>query len=83
MQYGQLMVYRRIVRGGIFDGAYGGVSLEAGNYTNPLVPGNASGVLKSIAVFVAADSPSGRRTSATGGRRTARKASTSTSAGAL
>jgi len=59
MQYGQLMLYRRIVRGGIFDGAYGGVSLEVGNYTNPLVPGNASGVLKSVALFVAADSPLG------------------------
>jgi NTE family protein len=53
------MYYRRIVRGGIFDGAYGGVSLEIGNYVNPLVPGNASGVLKSMALFVAADSPVG------------------------
>jgi NTE family protein len=59
MQFGQLMYYRRIVRGGLFDGAYGGVSLEVGNYTNPLVPGNASGVLKSIAFFVASDSPIG------------------------
>jgi len=59
LQYGQLMYYRRIVRGGILDGAYGGVSLEVGNYTSPLVPGNASGVLKSIAFFVAADSPVG------------------------
>jgi NTE family protein len=59
LQYGQVMYYRRIVRGGIFDGAYGGVSLEIGNYVNPLVPGNASGVLKSMALFVAADSPVG------------------------
>jgi NTE family protein len=59
IQYGQLMFYRRIVRGGLFDGAYGGVSLEVGNYANPLVPGNASGVLKSIAFFVASDSPVG------------------------
>ena len=59
MQFGQLMFYRRIVRGGILDGAYGGLSLEVGNYSNPLVPGNTSGLLKSIAGFVAADSPVG------------------------
>jgi len=56
MQFGQLMFYRRIVRGGIFDGAYGGLSLEVGNYRNPLVSGNASGVLKSMGAFVASDS---------------------------
>jgi NTE family protein len=53
------MYYRRIVRGGLFDGAYGGLSLEVGNYTKPLVPGNASGVLKSMALFVTSDSPLG------------------------
>jgi len=59
LQFGQLMYYRRIVRGGLLDGAYGGLSLEVGNYTQPLVPGNASGVLKSMALFVSADSPLG------------------------
>ena len=59
LQFGQLMYYRRIVRGGLLDGAYGGLSLEVGNYTQPLVPGNASGVLKSMALFVSADSPVG------------------------
>jgi NTE family protein len=59
MQFGQLMFYRRIVRGGIFDGAYGGLSMEIGNYNSPLVPGNPSGVLKSISAFVASDSPVG------------------------
>jgi len=59
LQFGQVMFYRRIVRGGILAGAYGGLSLEVGNYSNPLVPGNASGVLKSIAGFVATDSPIG------------------------
>jgi len=59
MQFGQMMYYRRIVRGGILDGAYGGLSFEVGNYGNPLVPGNASGVLKSIGAFVASDSPVG------------------------
>jgi NTE family protein len=59
MQFGQAMYYRRIVRGGLFDGAYGGLSLEVGNYSKPLVPGNVSGTLKSIALFVASDSPVG------------------------
>jgi len=59
VQFGQLMYYRRILRGGLFDGAYGGLSLEVGNYTQSLVPGNASGVLKSMALFVASDSPVG------------------------
>jgi NTE family protein len=59
MQYGQLMAYRRIVRGGILDGAYGGLSLEVGSYKQPLVPTNASGVLKSMALYLAADSPLG------------------------
>jgi NTE family protein len=59
LQFGQMMYYRRIVRGGLFDGAYGGLSLEVGNYTKPLVPGNASGVLKSMALFVTSDSPLG------------------------
>jgi len=57
--FGQVMFYRRIVAGTLIEGAYGGVSLELGNYKNPLVPGNASGDLKSMALFVGADSPIG------------------------
>ncbi|MDZ7651869.1 MAG: patatin-like phospholipase family protein [Burkholderiaceae bacterium] len=57
--FGQLIYYRRIMRGSILDGAYGGLSLEAGRYKNPLVPGNPSGDLKSAALFVSADSPLG------------------------
>jgi len=56
MQFGQLMVYRRIVRSGLFDGAYGGLSLEYGHYGDPLVPGNTSNSLRSAALFVGADS---------------------------
>jgi NTE family protein len=59
LQYGQLVYFHRIVRGGIFDGAYGGLSLEIGKYGSPLVPGNPSGVLKSMALFVGSDSPLG------------------------
>jgi NTE family protein len=59
LQYGQLVYIHRLVRGGLFDGAYGGVSLEAGRYGSPLVPGNTSGLLKSMALFVGTDSPVG------------------------
>ena len=59
MEFGQAMLYRRIVRGGLLDGAYGGVSLEYGRYGAPLVSGNTSGTLKSVGLFVASDSPIG------------------------
>jgi NTE family protein len=56
LQHGQLMYYRRIARGGLLDGAYGGVSLELGKVGNPLVPTNPEGLLKSVGLFVGADS---------------------------
>ncbi|HUL62986.1 MAG TPA: patatin-like phospholipase family protein [Burkholderiaceae bacterium] len=59
LTYGQLLYYRRIRRGTLLEGAYGGLSLEVGHYGQPLVPGNTSGTLRSIAVFVSADSPVG------------------------
>ncbi|HEY6512895.1 MAG TPA: patatin-like phospholipase family protein [Burkholderiaceae bacterium] len=59
LEFGQVVYFHRIVRGGFFDGAYGGVSLEAGKYGSPLVPGNTSGTLKSLALFVGTDSPVG------------------------
>ncbi|HEX6721684.1 MAG TPA: BamA/TamA family outer membrane protein, partial [Burkholderiaceae bacterium] len=59
LQFGQIVYYRRIVRGGLLDGAYGGLSLEVGRYGTPLVPGNTSGTLKSLLLFVGVDSPVG------------------------
>jgi NTE family protein len=59
LEFGQFVYFHRIVRGGLFDGAYAGVSLEAGRYGDPLVPGNPSGWLKSMALFVSTDSPIG------------------------
>ena len=59
LEFAQAVYFHRIVRGGIFDGAYGGLSLEVGRYGDPLVPGNPSGVLKSMALFVGSDSPVG------------------------
>ncbi|MBE0626186.1 MAG: patatin-like phospholipase family protein [Burkholderiales bacterium] len=59
MTYGRVMYYHRIMRGTLFEGAYGGIALEAGKVGNPLVPGSPDGLLKSAAVFVALDSPIG------------------------
>ena len=59
LQFAQLVYFHRIVRGGLFDGAYGGLSLEVGKYGDPLVPGNPSGTLKSLGLFISADSPVG------------------------
>jgi NTE family protein len=56
LQYAQLMYFHRIYRGGLLEGAYGGFSLEAGKVGTPLVPGSPDGLLKSMSVFVAADS---------------------------
>jgi NTE family protein len=55
LKFGRLMYYHRILRGSLFEGAYGGFSLEIGKFGNPLVPGNAVGPLKSASVFVSAD----------------------------
>ena len=57
--FGRLIYYRRLLKGGLFDGAYGGVSLEAGKVGRPLVPDSPEGLLKSASIFVGADSPLG------------------------
>lgn len=59
IRFGRLMYYHRILQGSIFEGAYGGFSLEAGKIGNPLVPGNSTSLLKSGSVFVAVDTPVG------------------------
>jgi NTE family protein len=59
MQFGELVLFHRIVRGGLFEGAFGGASLEVGKYGAPLVPGNTAGLLKSMSLFVGSDSPVG------------------------
>jgi NTE family protein len=59
VKFGRVMYYHRLLKGSIFEGAYGGISLEAGKVGDPLVPGNPDGLLKSASVFVAADSPIG------------------------
>jgi len=59
MTFGRVMYYARILRGGLLEGAYGGLSLEAGKVGKPLLPGNPDGLLKSGSIFVGADSPLG------------------------
>lgn len=59
IKFGRVMYYHRILKGSIFEGAYGGISLEAGKVGHPLVPGNSDALRKSASVFVAADSPLG------------------------
>jgi NTE family protein len=59
MTYGRIMYYHRIMRGTMLDGAYGGVSLEAGRYGVPLLPDAPTGLLTSGSIFVGADTPIG------------------------
>jgi NTE family protein len=59
LKYGRAMYYHRILRGSLLEGAYAGLSLEGTKVSNPVVPGNADGFLKSAALFVAADTPLG------------------------
>ena len=53
------MYYRRILRGTLFEGTYGGFSLETGKVDEPAVPGNPDGELYSASLFVAVDTPVG------------------------
>lgn len=59
LSFARLMYYHRIFKGSLLEGAYGGVSLEAGKVEAPLVPGSPTGTLRSMSLFVAADSPLG------------------------
>ena len=59
MWYARAMYYRRILQGTLFEGAYGGFSLEAGKVDEPLIPGNPDGDLWSASLFVAVDTPIG------------------------
>ncbi len=59
LKFGRLMYYHRILRGTMLEGAYGGISFEVGKVGKPLVTSNPDGILRSAAVFIAADSPIG------------------------
>ena len=55
LEFASLQVYRRISRSALFQGAYGGLSLETGKVGDPLIPGNPTGRLNSIGLFVGMD----------------------------
>lgn len=59
LRFGRVMYYHRIMKGTLFDGAYGGFSLEAGRVGDPLVRGNDDGWLRSGSLFVGIDTPIG------------------------
>ena len=59
LKYGRAMYYHRLSRSSIFEGAYGGISLETGKMGHPAVPGNRDDWIRAASVFVAADTPLG------------------------
>jgi NTE family protein len=59
LKFGRAMYYHRLSRSPIFEGAYGGISLETGRVSNPLIPGNRDDWIRAASVFVAADTPLG------------------------
>jgi NTE family protein len=59
LSFGRLLYYHRILKGSFLEGAYGGASLEVGRVGHPLVPGAPTGTLRSMALFVGADTPLG------------------------
>jgi NTE family protein len=59
IKFGRLMYYHRLLKGGLLEGAYGGLSVEVGEIGKPLVPGSPEGVLESACIFVSVDSPVG------------------------
>ncbi len=53
------MYYRRILQGTLFEGAFGGFSIETGKVDEPLVAGNPDDQLWSASLFFAVDTPIG------------------------
>jgi NTE family protein len=59
LQFARAVYMYRLQSQRFFEGVYAGLSLEAGRLSDPLVPGSASGSLRSGAAFVAVDTPVG------------------------
>jgi NTE family protein len=59
LAFGRAVYYYRLQRQRLFEGAYAGVSLEAGHYSQPLSPTGITGDITSAAAFVAIDTPVG------------------------
>ena len=59
LTFARLLYYNKFIEQKLLEGIYAGFSLEAGRYGTPLVPGAPSGFLKSISLFLGADTPVG------------------------
>lgn len=59
LQFGRAMYYHRLARSPIFEGAYGGISLEAGKVSKPLISTNRDDWIRAASIFVAVDTPLG------------------------
>jgi NTE family protein len=59
LKYGRAMYYHRLAKSSIFEGAYGGFSLETGKMSRPVFATNRDDWIRSASVFVAADTPLG------------------------
>ena len=59
LAFGRVEYTYKLVQQHLLEGLYAGVSLEGGHVGSPLVPGNNAGTLKSLAVYLGADTPIG------------------------
>ncbi|HKU86695.1 MAG TPA: patatin-like phospholipase family protein [Casimicrobiaceae bacterium] len=59
LTFGRLIYTYKLVDTRLLEGFYLGGSLEAGRMEHPLVPGSPTGLLKSVSVFGAVDTPIG------------------------
>ena len=59
LTFGRVVYTYKLLDQRLLEGLYLGLSLEAGRMDRPLVPGSPTGLLKSAAVFVGADTPFG------------------------
>jgi len=57
--FGRLMYYRKLSKAVLTEGVYAGASLEAGRIGGQLLPGNATGLVTTGSLFLAADTPLG------------------------
>lgn len=59
LTFGRLLYYKKLADYQMFDGLYGGFSLEVGKMNHPLMPKSSSDVITSASAFIASDSPIG------------------------
>lgn len=59
LTFGRIMYYKKLADYQMFDGLYGGFSLEVGKMNHPLMPNSSSDVVTSASAFIASDSPIG------------------------